>query len=260
VVAVTLAPGTPPIGERHLPLAGALNFRDLGGYPTTDGHTTRWRTVFRADGLHQLTDTDLETLRPVSLRTVIDLRTAAELDERGRFPVDAHPVAYHHLSIIDQTWDPSAPFDTAGTPAEFLHSAYRTMLDSGAEHFATAFQLLAGHDALPAVFHCAVGKDRTGLLAALLLGSLGVPRSVIVDDYALTQSSMDLLVERLRGDPDKASVLDQVPAVFFAADPAAMDLVIDDLETDHGSVRGYVRSLGVDDDVIEHLRDALLDR
>lgn len=247
-------------GERRVALVGALNFRDLGGYPTVDGATTRWRTIFRADGLDRLTDTDLGTLRRVSIRTVVDLRTTAELDERGRFPVESHPVSYHHLSIIDQTWDMDTPMASIGSPAEFLFDAYRTMLDAGAERFAAALHVLAGTDALPAVFHCAVGKDRTGLLAALLLGALGVPRQVIVDDYALTQPSMDQLVERLRGDPEKASILDHVPAAFFAADPAAMDRVIDELERSFGSVHGYVRSIGVSDDAIDRLRELLLER
>ena len=91
---------------RVLALEAAYNFRDLGGYPTTDGRVTRWRTVFRADGLHRLTAADLGVMQDIGLRTVIDLRTADELVERGRFPLDAHPVGYHHVSLMDVIWDP----------------------------------------------------------------------------------------------------------------------------------------------------------
>src|SRR6478735_6927237 len=84
---------------RHVMLESAFNFRDLGGYPAGDGRRTRWRTLFRADGLHRLTEPDLDILRRLGLSTVIDLRTENELVERGRFPIEAHPVGYHHLSL-----------------------------------------------------------------------------------------------------------------------------------------------------------------
>src|SRR3954451_1702516 len=90
---------------RHVALESAFNFRDLGGYPAGEGRRTRWRTLFRSDGLHRLTPADVEILRGLGLRTVIDLRTGDELEERGRFPVDAHPVGYHHLSLMDVIWD-----------------------------------------------------------------------------------------------------------------------------------------------------------
>ncbi len=245
---------TPP--DRHVALAGVHNFRDLGGYPTVDGGTTRWRTLFRADGLDRLTADDLDVLRPMGLRTVIDLRTQHELDA-GAFPVDHHPVTFHHLSILDQTWDRDDAV-TDDLAENFLHQAYTNMLADGAARFATAFEFLAGQDALPAVFHCTAGKDRTGLLAALVLGTLGVPDDVIVEDYALTQASMDRIMERLRSDPEKAVYLDAVPAAFFAADPVAMARVIGDLVAAHGSIRGYVQSIGVGDDVIDHLSGQLL--
>src|SRR5689334_2931769 len=92
--------------RRRLELEQVFNFRDLGGYRTVDGPQLRWGRVFRADGLHRLTESDLEAVRRLGLRTVIDLRTPAELAERGTFPVDAHPVDFHHLPIIDVVWDP----------------------------------------------------------------------------------------------------------------------------------------------------------
>ena len=80
---------TTSIPSRSVTLTGVFNFRDLGGYTTADGRTTRWRTLFRADGLDRLTPADVEVLRPYGLRTVVDLRMAHELEERGRFPIDA---------------------------------------------------------------------------------------------------------------------------------------------------------------------------
>ncbi|HEX2383697.1 MAG TPA: tyrosine-protein phosphatase, partial [Acidimicrobiales bacterium] len=89
--------------ERHVVFDHVFNFRDLGGYETDDGRTVRWRTVFRADGVHRLT---IDDIAPLGMRTVLDLRTPAELDERGRFTHDS--VGYHHLPILETTWDRDA--------------------------------------------------------------------------------------------------------------------------------------------------------
>ena len=171
--------------SRVIPLDAVHNFRDLGGYPTTDGRVTRWRRLFRADGLYRLTPEDLEVVRELGIHTVLDLRTPNELVERGRFPVEDHPVDFHHLPMIDVIWDPAA-FDASQPPADFLLDMYRFMLESAEVRVAKAFQVLAMPGALPAVFHCAAGKDRTGIMAGLVLSSLGVSDADVVADYALT--------------------------------------------------------------------------
>jgi protein-tyrosine phosphatase len=250
---------TAPALQRFLELDGVFNFRDLGGYRTADGRSVRWRTLFRADALGRLTPDDVEAIRPLGLRTVVDLRTQRELDERGRFPVDSHPVTFHHLAVIDETWDQEAARRENLPAHEFLHRAYSAMLVEGGARFASAFELLAAPGALPAVFHCAAGKDRTGLLAMLVLGSLGVRRDEIVDDYALTQASMARFLDTMRTDPERAALIDAAPPAFFAADPQAIGMVVDDLEREHGSVREYARSIGVADEVLARLDAALLD-
>jgi protein-tyrosine phosphatase len=246
--------------RRFVELDGVFNFRDLGGYRTTDGRTVRWRRLYRADGLGRLTPEDVEAIRPLGLRTVLDLRSQRELDERGRFPVEDHPVTFHHLSVLDQTWDQEQAHREALPAHEFLHRAYTAMLVDGRERFARAFELLAEPGALPAVFHCAAGKDRTGLLAMLVLGSLGVRRDDIVEDYALTEASMSRFLDTMRTDPERAAAIDAAPPAFFAADPVAISRVLDDLEREHGSVREAVLSMGVADDVLAVLRHDLLER
>ena len=245
--------------SRSIELAGVFNFRDLGGYETAEGRTVQWRRIFRADGLGWLTEEDLDVLRPLGLRTVVDLRTAREVDLRGRFPFESYPVAFHHLSVLDTTWDRDAARRENLPATEFLHRAYHQMLVDGGPRFAAAFDVLAAPDALPAVFHCAAGKDRTGLLAALLLGALGVRRDDIVADYELTQQTMERIVERAAAeDPAMAASMDSVPTSFFSADPRAMSGVLSDLEDEHGSVRGFVRTIGVPDEVLTRLDDLLL--
>ena len=141
----------------------------------------------------------------------------------------------------------------------FLAEAYELMLVEGAPRFAAAFDLLADLGSLPAVFHCAAGKDRTGLLAALVLAVLGVDAESIVEDYALTQDVMHLIVARmLERHPERVETIGVVPAGFFAASPEAMWHVLARLTYLHGSVRNYVRNLGVSADVIESLEGALV--
>jgi len=243
---------------RSVALTGVFNFRDLGGYQARDGRSVRWHTLFRADGLDRLTPGDLEVLRPYGLRTVVDLRMAHELEEKGRFPVDDHPVAFHHLSVMDKTWDREAAARDDLPAADFLHARYTEMLQEAGPRYADALRLLAAPGALPAVFHCAAGKDRTGLLAMLVLGTLGVGHDDIVEDYALTSATMDAFRANAARDPLVAAGLANTPVMFFAADPAAMSRVLTDIEAEHGSVRGYARSIGVGDGVVAALEEQLL--
>ncbi|MEP7111690.1 MAG: tyrosine-protein phosphatase [Ilumatobacteraceae bacterium] len=243
---------------RLVSLEAVHNFRDLGGYATADSRTTKWRTLFRADGLYRLTATDVATLEPLGLRTVIDLRSDIELDERGRFPVEAHPVVFHHLPIVDATW---ADLDRPAyeRDEDFLIWAYQEMLTVGAPRFAKAFEALAEPDALPAVFHCAAGKDRTGLLAALLLGSLGVSHDDIVADYTLTVEGMARFrIWAAREWPEWAERMASMPPAFAAALPEAMRHIVDELCAEHGTIRGYVRSIGVSESTLATLESVLL--
>ena len=129
--------------ERSVALTGVFNFRDLGGYAAHDGRTVRWHTLFRADGLDRLTPDDVEVLRPYGLRTVVDLRMAHELEEKGRFPVDTYPVTFHHLSVMDKTWDREAAVREDLPAADFLHARYTEMLDEAGPRYADALRLLA---------------------------------------------------------------------------------------------------------------------
>ncbi|MFM8268054.1 MAG: tyrosine-protein phosphatase [Ilumatobacteraceae bacterium] len=246
---------------RLIALDAVHNFRDLGGYPTADGRTTRWRTLFRADGLYRLTSADLEIVDGLGLRTVVDLRTEEELELRGRFPVEYRPIRYLHVPVIDVTWAalPEAEV-TDRDPAEFLEWAYLDMLRQAPDRFARAFEHLCEPGVLPAVFHCAAGKDRTGLLSMLVLGALGVPDDVIVDDYALTADAVTRLREWARREsPDLYERLEAAPPAYIAAVPEAMHRVLGVINERHGSVRGLVDHLGVRRESIDHLSSALLE-
>lgn len=249
--------------RRLVALDAVHNFRDLGGYPVLAGAdrvgTTRWGMLFRADGLYRLTPADLDVVRGLGLRTVVDLRSRPELDERGHFPHHEVEVEFHHLPIIDATWDhTSAAADLEAT--EFLVWAYTDMLDQGSARFADALRTLARPGALPAVFHCAAGKDRTGLLAAFVLSSLGVPRDVVLRDYELTGEGMARMKAWVEREfPEMAETMSDTPSAFLAAVPAALDHVLDQLVIEHGSITAYLHGLGVDDTVLGALAAQLID-
>lgn len=248
-------PATEP--RRLIALEAVHNFRDLGGYPTLDGRVTRWHMIYRADGLNRLAGADLEVVRGLDLKTVIDLRSHAELELRGRFPVDEIEVDFSHLPVIDATWQHDQHLDKSAH--EFLGWAYRDMLQVGAGRFATAIEQLATPGALPAVFHCAAGKDRTGVLAALVLGSLGVPIDVVLADYALTANGMERMqVWAERELPEMAQRIANAPTAFLAALPEALGEVLDDLVDEFGSINAYVTSIGVSPAKIESLAVAFL--
>lgn len=245
--------------RRLIDLQNVHNFRDLGGYPNGDGQCTKWRTLFRADGLHRLGDDDLVHLRDLQLRSVIDLRTERERRERGIFPVESLAVQTHHLSIVDVIWT-DAKTPVIEDAVEFLVWGYREMLDIGAAQFAEAFELLSREDVLPAVFHCAAGKDRTGILAALLLSSLGVDDEIICADYSLTEAAMSRTIAWSQVHmPELADRYRDIPHVFLASDPRAMAIILRELHDRHGSVARFVHEIGVDVSTIDRLKRALLE-
>ena len=240
--------------ERLIALEGAVNFRDLGGYATEDGLRTRWRVLFRADGLSELTEADLVILRQLGIRTVIDLRTGHEL-EQSRFDVDAHPVEFHHFPFIKSL---PRPDEFAQAPG-FLGTQYTEMLDLATPQIVGALTALAAPGARPAVFHCTAGKDRTGLLSALVLSLLGVPEETVVADYALSGAAMARLREKLKMKyPDGTLFIDDSDAIF-SADPANMVALFAHLRARYGTVADYAAEIGVPDDVISRLREALLE-
>ncbi len=247
--------------SRRIELEGSHNFRDLGGYQLGDGRRIRPGRLYRADGLANLTDHDLEIVDALGIRTVIDLRSSQELDERGRFPVERHPVNFHHLPIIDATWadaDMPAFDDTAEGAVEFLVWAYRDMLLAGADLFAHAIKVLATPAMTPAVFHCAAGKDRTGILAALILGGLGVDDDVIADDFALTATGMVRMRAWLEANaPDGFRMMNERPSFMFSSDPAAIRQFLADVRAVHGSVGNFLSSIGVGSAVMADLADQL---
>jgi protein-tyrosine phosphatase len=247
-------PGTLP--SRTLEFEGCVNFRDLGGYGTADGRMVAWRRLFRADGLHKLTASDRAQLIELGLSTVIDLRTLDEAAQRGSFPVDDVPVRYVGLPLTDVL--PATEDLPDWGEAAYVATRYGAMVSEGGHVLTEAIDVLASGGSLPAVMHCSAGKDRTGVLSALLLAFLGVPDETIIEDYALSAAAMGRLLERLKAEyPDAVDeVVKYAPAVLHVV-PETMEQFLAELRLEYGSYAELADFLGVTGSV-EALRASVL--
>jgi protein-tyrosine phosphatase len=241
--------------RRRLVIEGAHNLRDLGGYRTREGDLTPWRRFLRADSPHRLRPDGIELLEAEGLTTVIDLRTRAELDAMPNPFSERAGVTYLHQPVFEDL----APLNLAGLDFEGgdpLFEFYRTALDERHEALREILVMIAAVPEGAVMFHCTVGKDRTGLVAALLLGLAEVAAEDIVADYAMTEPLIARLVAeyvaqtRARGDdPDKHARL-------LAAPAATMQAALGHIQTRYGSAAGYLAHIGVPPGD----RSALLDR
>ena len=241
--------------SRLIALEGSLNFRDLGGYPTGDGRIVRWRQVFRSDALHLLTPSDIARLRDeLRVRDVVDLRSSAELRSEGQGPLAAQDIRFHHVPLFDGEVRSE---DRERAAQISLADRYVFLAEFAGAPIARVITTIAAADA-GAVFHCAAGKDRTGVISAILLGLLGVPDDVIVADYVATRENLDTIVDRLSALEGYRAMLAALPPDTMHANPETMVEFLERLRAAHGSVEVYARHAGVTADAISRLRGRLL--
>ena len=242
--------------SRTLDFEGCVNFRDLGGYRTADGRSVAWRTLFRADGLNKLTAADRAQLVDLGMTTVIDLRTLDEAAQRGSFPVDQVSVRYVGLPLTDVL--PATETLPDWKEAAYVATRYGAMVTEGGPVLTEAIDVLSSGGALPAVVHCSAGKDRTGVLSALLLAFLGVPDETIIEDYALSASAMERLLERLKAEyPEAADQVERYAPAILHVVPETMEQFLAALRLEYGSYDELAVSLGVVE-AVERLRATVL--
>ena len=255
-VSVTPPDGPPVIAaERLLPLEGATNFRDLGGYRTPEGRT-RWGAVFRSDGLHRLTTTDIAALDQLGLRVVYDLRTDWERDQSpSALPAGLRSEALTIGGDASRTAELAELFRRE-VPEDFLWTAYRDIVELDATTLGRLLTALA-EAPLPALFHCTAGKDRTGISAALLLSVLGVDEATVLDDYEL--SAVHYTDRNKSRYSELLGLDDRQYGVVFGVSRAAMADTLAALREQHGSIEGYlVDKAGVRPATITALRTRLV--
>ncbi|MFF1907134.1 tyrosine-protein phosphatase [Kitasatospora sp. NPDC058218] len=239
---------------RHITFDALHNFRDLGGYRTSDGQSVRWQRLYRSDALGKLSSpADLALFRELGIGTVIDLRYPWEIAAKGRIP-ELDGVAYHNLSIEHRPYD-QAEIDPEVDPWRHLADRFAEVAEDGVAEIRQVLGLIATADR-PLVFHCASGKDRTGLIAALVLSLLDVSEDDIAADFALTELATPHLVADWHAAHPGRTL--RWPG-YGRAPEDVIRHVLADLTAAHGSVRAYATgTLGVDEELIASLRTRLL--
>jgi protein-tyrosine phosphatase len=230
----------PPV--RHFDLAGASNFRDLGGYAGKDGRTVRWRHIFRSNHLGHLTNADIAILRSVGLKTAFDFRGT---EERSTALCAIEDLTVHSLPV-EPTVVAALRARLAGGKAlsptdgvEVMRESYVNYVRQNTGRFQSLFAHLLG-DSAPLVIHCTAGKDRTGFACALILHSLGVPEDVIAEDYLLTNRFY-------RRDPSASNdIPDDVRQVLGSVEASFLAAAFNAIRSDYGDLDQYFhRGLGL---------------
>ncbi|WP_295798151.1 tyrosine-protein phosphatase [uncultured Microbulbifer sp.] len=258
---------------RVLPLEGGRNFRDLGGYQTTDGKTIKWGKLYRSGVLTNLTADDYDYLRDLEIATIVDFRSTKERTQE--------PDNWRGGSAITLEWDYEMDWEqnfakvfakpdfAANDLVELMDKGYVELVKQQTPAYRAMFQQLIDNDE-PLLFHCTAGKDRTGIGAALILTALGVDRETVKQDYMLSNATLkdSNLMKAL---PEDASEAEKRMYAFFARLPedvrAAMtgvevswlETAFAEMERQHGSVEGYIEhALDVDQQELARLRENLL--
>ena len=200
--------------------------------------------------LHALTPADVSQLTAIGLSDIVDLRSSYELNAEGRGPLERERMAFHHTPLFDG--DPKAGNQSAPTTMS-LGDRYLGLMLVGQAKIANVVRILASAKG-GAVYHCAAGKDRTGVISAVLLGALGVPDDLIVADYALSAERIDAIIARVMSMKGYEDALKHMPEDTLHAKPETMERVVGEVASSWGSMAGYLRSAGVDEDVLERLR------
>jgi protein-tyrosine phosphatase len=243
--------------RRNLKLAGARNFRDLGGYPARGNRSIRWGRLYRSNHLGHLTEDDAEILRGLGLKRVFDLRGVEErlaapcrIEEFEVHSLPIEPVIVPALKARLDTRKQLSPADAV----EIMRNSYRNYV----RYHTRAFRALFAHliaDSAPAVLHCSAGKDRTGFASALILSALGVPNHLVVEDYLLTNDLWTM---------DRSATGSDLPAeirdVLAVADESFLAAAFATIEADHRGLESYFEDgLGLGPKERARLEDLYLD-
>jgi protein-tyrosine phosphatase len=236
---------------RHLPIVGTYNIRDLGGYATDNGQT-RWRAVFRADSLHRLDAEGVATLVEHRVRTVVDLRQPAELEKQPN-PFATHPgVRYHNVSLFDAVIPPPGA-------ADVLLEMYKLALANRGAALQSILTAIADAEDGAVLFHCTAGKDRTGIVAALLLSVTGVDHDTIVRDYAVTAQMIAPMVDELIAGAKARGAVVESFRPMLASNPETMAAFLEHIADTHGGTIAYLDSIGIDAEAQRRLRARLVE-
>lgn len=260
--------------NRHVPLSGQPNFRDLGGYAAVDGRTVKWGLVFRSGELSQLSDDDLSRLGGLGIRAVVDLRSPEEVSARGagRLPPDAqaYPMPIASSDMFAKLIPMFLKGDFSQLPPDMLDSMNRILVRDFTEQYSGLFRVLSDPGNRPLVFHCTQGKDRAGFGAALVLSALGVPWQTVVEDYLLSnhfrKAENDRMLAMIRslgasqaGPDGEQTAFSSVEGLLYVKEQSLQAAYAEIIER-HGSMAAFLtEGLGCSEEGLRRLRDDLLE-
>ncbi len=239
--------------QRRISLEGCVNFRDLGGYPTTDGRTVKWRRLFRSDSPSSLTEADVRTITgSLGIQSVVDLRSSGGTND-GRGLLASSGIGYHQFPLLERRG--FLPPTSGKEVAKRLTDMYQWILLNAGTLVAQAFTTLAQPVNQPALFHCSAGKDRTGVLSATILDVLGVGREDIVADFLKTNEVIDAVLARLHAMPG----FEKSTREGIMAPKSAIEKFLAVTQSEFGGSEAYLRHHGVQQSTIDGFRDSMLD-
>jgi protein-tyrosine phosphatase len=264
----------PDYAGTRIPIPGTDNVRDLGGYPAAAGHVVAHRRIYRSEALvhpgetarHSVWDAAFAShYQALGVRTVVDLRSAHEAGHAPSAWAAATGAALVAMPIAEGgegTGTNYVRLIQTGQLSRFgvedLTRFYCDTLDRRADVFAGAVGVLASAARLPVLVHCSAGKDRTGMYVALVLEALGVPRPVVVRDYAQTGIFRPNRIAAYADLFAAANVAPDDVRVLFETPAAAMEATLDYLDDRYGGAAGYLRSGGLTDPDLQQIRGHLL--
>jgi protein-tyrosine phosphatase len=236
-------------------IEGCFNVRDAGGWATSGGGMMRSGLLFRADEPNRMTTTGRAAVDGLGLRAVIDLRSRYHFDRGHGFADRAH---IHHVPVVDRLIATDQPRRVED--AVDIADLYDEMLELRRDNIVRAVELIADHVGEgPVLVHCMAGKDRTGIVVALVQAAIGVSLESIVAEYARSdeptrQRRVAMIAEPLPGDPDVATA----PELIWTAPAEAMDLFASRAVARHGSLEAWPTAVGVPASAVRTLRQHLL--
>lgn len=260
--------------NRHIPLSGQPNFRDLGGYQTADGRHVKWGVVYRSGELSQLSEADVGKLGELGIKSVVDLRSPQEVSARGasRTPRGTRllPLPIASSDVFAKLIPMFLEGDFSQVPPDLLARVNRLLVSDFSEQFGGLLRAIGDPSNRPLVFHCTQGKDRAGFGAAMVLSALGVPWDTVVEDYLLSNRFREEENEKMlgmirsfvasRAGTEGAEIdISRLTGLLYVEE-ASLAAARAEITERHGSVEAFlVDGLGCARDELERLRNELLE-
>lgn len=262
--------------NRHIPLEGQTNFRDIGGYKTTDGRTVRWGEVYRTGELPRLSDEDVKLLENINLQMVHNFLLEEEIAQRGQDRLPSftqlvnNPIQTSADDLVLALLEARKTGDFSVVPPDLNKEVHRVLAREGREEYAAMIRALSDPDNRPFAFHCSHGVHRTGTATAILLSALGVPWEAIREDYLLSNTyraeENNKRIKELTKEASKTLgvAVEEVDTTnlkaFYILQGDYIDGTLEVIQEEYGSMEAYLqKGLGITKEEIDRLREQLLE-